>query len=326
MPGKSKRKTLWQMVPAFIREDFVRKLIALILATIIYIGVLDRLGVNQDISGVRIPVKPPSSFVIIQDQMPTVTLTVSGSQSIIKRLKPEDFSVSNIEIQAERYQQGKPYELKLRPENIRAPIGVSVVSANPEILRIDIDKVETKEVLVRVKFDQNEPLPPGYKLDRHTVHPDKVMITGPSSSIGKLDYITTEPISLDRITQNFDITKKLVVHLPNVKVSPPQVKISAEISREFEEKTYTALPIRLISGENQKANSAELKETVHAQVMISAPSEILRTLSADDIKVFVDVSNLKESGTYTLPLECWIGKNKIEVKTIRPEKVRVKIK
>ncbi len=314
------------MVPAFIREDFVRKLIALILATIIYIGVLDRLGVNQDISGVRVPVKTPSSFVIIQDQMPTVTLTVSGSQSIIKRLKPEDFSVSNIEIQEERYQQGKPYELKLRPENFRAPIGVSVVSVNPEILRIDIDKVETKEVLVRVKFDQNEPLPPGYKLDRHTVHPDKVMVTGPSSSIGKLDYITTEPISLDRITQNFDITKKLVVHLPNVKVSPLQVKISAEISREFEEKTYTALPIRLISGENQKANSAELKETVHAQVMISAPSEILRTLSADDIKVFVDISNLKESGTYTLPLGCWIGKNKIEVKTIRPEKVKVKIK
>ena len=314
------------MVPAFIREDFVRKLIALILATIIYIGVLDRLGVNQDISGVRIPVKPPSGFVIIQDQMPTVTLTVSGSQSIIKRLKPEDFSVSNIEIQAERYQQGKPYELKLRPENIRAPIGVSVVSVNPEILRIDIDKEEAKEVFVRVKFDPNEPLPPGYKLDRHTVHPDKVRITGPSSSIGKLDYITTEPISLDRITLNFEITKKLVVHLPNVKVSQPQVIISAEISREFEEKTYTALPIRLISGENQKENSAELEETVHAQVMISAPSEILRTLSADDIKVFVDVSNLKESGTYTLPLGCWIGKNKIEVKAIRPEKIKVKIK
>ena len=98
-------------IPGFIRKDFVRKLMAFILASIIYIAVLDRLSTNHDIPGVAVPIKPPPGFVLMEEGSPAVRVPVSGSQNLLKRLKPEDFTVSGIEIDPLKYQEGKPYIL-----------------------------------------------------------------------------------------------------------------------------------------------------------------------------------------------------------------------
>ena len=46
----NKRKKLWRKVPGIIRHDFVRKLLALLLALIVYAAVTDKMGVERDIN------------------------------------------------------------------------------------------------------------------------------------------------------------------------------------------------------------------------------------------------------------------------------------
>lgn len=315
-----------KLIPRFIRKDFVRKLMAVILASIIYVAVLDRLSTNHEIPGITVPIKPPPGFVLMEEGNPVVKVTVSGSQSLLKRLKVEDFSVSGLEIDPSNYQEGEPYILPLSPSNIHAPLGISVVSVSPESLRVDIDKQITKELHVQAVYDSKMPLPPGYAISKITVSPQNVRITGPSVIVAKLNNMKTLPISLDGMTQSFDVNAEVQVSRPDIKVSPGKVLVQTEIKREIERKTYVGLPIRIMKGKDNESAEVDLLNTNLVSVIVSAPSEILRKLSPGEIKVYVDISDLGKSGNHELDLGCWIADNGVIVESIHPKKVKVKIK
>ena len=50
------RKKLWRKVPGIIRHDFVRKVLALLLALIVYAAVTDKMGVERDIHNVAVEI------------------------------------------------------------------------------------------------------------------------------------------------------------------------------------------------------------------------------------------------------------------------------
>ena len=326
MPDNVKHNPLLQMVPGFIRKDFVRKLMAVILASIIYTAVIDRLNATHEIPGIPVPVKAPPGFVIMEDGNPVIKVTVSGSQSLLKRLKPEDFSVSGVEINPEGYREGKPYVLYVSPENVHSPIGIKVVSVSPESFRFDIDKEESRSLPVEAVFDSKMPLPPGYAVTKVNVSPQHVRVTGPSIILEKLDVVKTEPISLDRITQSFDINTDVVISRPDIKVSPGKVLVQTEIQREFDTRTFIGLPIRIMKGKDNEDSLVDLYDVKLATVTVSAPSEILKDLTPGEIKAYIDISGFGNKGVYELELGCWVTDNRVEVKSLHPETVKVKIR
>ena len=93
MPETEKKRSVWKKCYDIIRYDWIRKIIALVLTSIIYIAVLDRLSISHDLPGIGIPINPPSGFVVMQKGAPTVRLVVTGSQNRLKRLKPEDIGL-----------------------------------------------------------------------------------------------------------------------------------------------------------------------------------------------------------------------------------------
>ncbi|MBE6405337.1 MAG: hypothetical protein E7040_04875 [Lentisphaerae bacterium] len=324
MQSDEKKKRFLRMIPGFIRKDFVRKLIAFVLAAIIYVAVLDRLSISHEIPGVEIPINPPSNFVVIEKGSPAVRLTVTGSQSHLKRLKPEDFTISDIEIKPEKYKEGQPYILELSPSNFHGPLGVTVVSVSPEILRIDIDKLETKELPVKAEFDLQQPLPAGYKIDRCIISPEKVRVTAPAMILKTMKEVKTTQINLDNMTSSFDINKDLVSPSPDIKISPQEVGVRIDIVRNFEEKTFTDLEID-IARRPTDSQHIELESVKVASVTLSASGENLHKLSMDDISIFVPAKNLTKPGTYTVKLNCSCPGG-INIVRIIPETVKVTVK
>lgn len=323
MQSDDKKKRILRMIPGFIRKDFVRKLIAFILAAIIYVAVLDRLSISHEIPGVEIPIKPPSNFVVIEKGSPSVRLTVSGSQSHLKRLKPEDFTISDVEIKPEKYREGQPYILELSPSNFHGPLGVSVVSVSPETLRIDIDKLETIELPVKAEFDPRQPLPQGYKIERCRITPEQVRVTAPAMILKAMKDVKTAPISLDNMTVSFDITKNLVIPSQDIKISPQEVVIQTEIVRTFEEKTFSDLKIHILQDSDRQV---ELNDVKYVTVTLSAASEVLHRLPANSIKVYISTSNLSVPGQQTVKLDCTVSGKDINVVRIVPETVKVTVK
>ena len=287
---------------------------------------MERLSTSHDISGIHISVKPPPGFVLMEEGTLSVKVTVTGSQSLLKRLKANDFSVSGIEIDPDQYQEGKPYILQILPENIHSPIGTTVVSVSPETFRIDIDKEETRDLPVEAVFDSKMPPPPGYAVTKVNVSPQYVRVTAPSMILEKLQVMKTEPISLDRMTQSFDINTDVVLSRPDIKVSPGKVLVQTEIKREIEKMVFPGLPVRIMKGSDNENRDVEILNERHASVTVSAPSEILKRLTPPEIKVYVDVSGLGKDGVHEVRLGCWVAGNDVVVERIHPETMKVRIK
>lgn len=323
MPKNERMRSLLTFLYNIVRKDFSRKLIALVLTAIIYVAVLDRLSVSHDIPGIDIPINPPSGFVVMQAGTPSVRLTVTGSQSRLKRLKPEDFRITDIEIKPEKYVEGKPYVLQLSPSNFHAPLGVTVVSVSPESLRIDIDKLETLRLPVKASFDPNHPLPTGYKVEECSFNPSEVFVTAPSMFLrGKnaIKEVITYPIGLSNMTGSFDIDQKILSPRPGIKISPETVSGRVHIIRKFGEKTYKDLKIRIMQNPGQTAKLAEIS---HAAVKLSASSEILNELISDDIHVYVFAGDLPPNGSGMLKLNCTVNGKDVTILSITPERVKV---
>lgn len=323
MPETEKRRPVWKKCFDLVRRDWIRKVIALVLTSIIYIAVLDRLSITHDLPGINIPINPPSGFVVMQKGTPTVRLVVTGSQNRLKRLKPEDFNVTDVEIDPKKYVEGKPYILQLSPSNFHAPLGVSVVSVSPESLRIDIDKLETVNLPVTAIFDPSQPLPSGYKVDRCTISPAKVRVTAPSVFLrgaNAIKEVKTHPIGLDNMTGTFDINKNIEIPRPDIKISPEEVMIRTSIVRNFEEKTYKNLKIRIMQ---ESGRNIELADTTFATVKLSASSEVLHKLSSEDIRVYVSASDFVPGSSGILKLYCTVNSKDVTVTSITPESVKV---
>ena len=326
MQKNEKIRSVWTTLYNIVRKDFVRKIIALLLTIIIYVAVLARLSVSHDIPGIDIPINPPSGFVVMQKGSPTVRLTVTGSQNRLKRLKPEDFKVTDLEIKPEKYVEGKPYILQLSPSNFHAPLGVSVESVSPESLRIDIDKLESMELPVKAAFDPLQPLPAGYKVGHYEISPEKVRVTAPSMFLkGKnaIREVTTLPIGLDNMTGTFDVNKNISILRPDIKISPENVRVRLFIVRKFEEKTYKNLKIRIMQDSGKNIVLADNRQ---ATVKLSASGEILHKLTNDDIRVYVSASDLPPNGSGDLKLYCTVNNRDVTVTSIIPEKVKVIVK
>lgn len=314
----------WQkFIPKILRKDFIRKIIALFLASIIYVAVMDRLNTSREVPGIHIQLKTPSGFVLIEKGTPTVRLSVTGSQSRLKTLKPEDFTISGLEIKPENYEEGKSYILPLSPSNFHGPLGVSVASVSPESLQIHIDKLETKDLRVRADYDPKMPPPRGYIVKGTTVTPEFVRVTAPSIVLRNLEDVKTFPIELNTMTQDFDIDKNIVIPRLGMKVSPQSVVVRTKIERKFEEKTFSDLKINIMQDSN---GQFELPLVEYANVTISAPSEVMQNLSYDNIKVYAFVGKNLEKGTHSLKLQCNVGISGATVLRIHPETVKVTIK
>ena len=326
MPETEKKRSVWKVCYNLIRKDWVRKLIALVLTAIIYVAVLDRLSITHDIPGIDVPINPPSGFVVMQKETPTVRLVVTGSQSLLKRLKPEDFKITDVKINPEKYVEGKPYILQLSPANIHAPLGVTVVSVSPESLRIDIDKLETVDLPVTPTIDKSQSLPSGYKVAGHTIFPPTVRVTAPSMFLkgtNAIKEVKTKPIGLDNMTGTFDINKNIEIPRPDIKISPVEVMVRTNIVREFEEKTYKNLKIRVMQDSGSNIELADIK---HATVKLSASIEVAKKLSHDDILVYVSASDLATNRTGKLKLRCTVNNKDVTVISVIPESVKVIIK
>ena len=322
----SEQKTVpvWKkMIPGFIRKDFVRKIIALFLASIIYVAVLDRLSTSREIPGIHIPLKAPAGFVLIEKGSPAVRLSVTGSQSKLKELKPEDFTFSEIEIKPENYEEGKSYTLPLSPSNFHGPLGVTVVSVSPESLQVHIDKLVTKDLKVKAEYDTTFPLPHGYVVKGTTVTPELVRVTAPSMVMRNLEDIKTLPVELNTMTQDFDIDKNILVPYDGMKVSPQSVVVRTKIERKFEEKTFSDLKINIMQDSNWRF---ELPSVEYADVTLSAPLEILQKLTSENIKVYAFVGKNIKSGSHTLKLQCNVNTPGVTVLKISPETVKVTLK
>ncbi len=326
------KKLLWKKVPGIIRHDFVRKILALLLALIVYAAVTDKMGVERDIHNVAVEIPDvltlpgisgSISLLKIEGKQPKVKIRVRGSERFLKNLSDDDFTIPNPVFKPEGYVPGAPYKLHLSPYDVKGPSRVKILSVEPSVLHVDFDVQKVKTVHVKPVFDTKKPLPEGYAVRKVVLSPQEVRVTGPGLVLAKLESLQTKPIPLAGITQSFDYNAEIALSAPSLKVSPENVFVQIDIFRNIGTLTFPLLPLRLLDDMTQ--NRCEFLTASRIDVTLSGPKGHLAKLHQDDVKPYIDISAFDQPGIYNMEISCWVKNNMFRVVKIQPSTVKVKI-
>ncbi|MCP4202824.1 MAG: hypothetical protein GY769_12930 [bacterium] len=160
---------------------------------------------------------PGSSDLIVLDPVLRVQVRLRGQTNLISALNPAQVSVV---VDLRNAEQG-PIEVPLAPDNVVRPQGLEVLSIQPNLLSLEVDRVisEFRPVSVRLA---GEPAA-GAVAGVPDVVPPRVLVQGPESILATVDSLVTRPVLLDGHALDFEEQALVVSPSPLVQVMQPTV-------------------------------------------------------------------------------------------------------
>ncbi len=126
---------------------------------------------------------------------------------------------------------------------LEGAVDLSAIAVFPALLRLDVDRLETRRLPVRLAGSL-EPAE-GFVLTSDPVlEPELVKLTGPRSVLDTLSFIETEPVDLKGRKRDVAEELDLVAPAPSVLLDVTQVRLSATLQRRAERR-FTGIPLRV---------------------------------------------------------------------------------
>lgn len=302
----------WEVIKQWLRglvtEDWPMKLIALLIALVLWFGVSGQRTMSTSrIRGVHLSFRVPSGAEISNDPVQEVEITVTGDKRNIDRINKNDLTVT---VDLSNY---KPSELvvPLKPEivSVELPNSVKLDEIQPNKIVLRLEKSEEKLVEVRPSFEGQ--LPEGYEIYTTTVVPARARIRGPESYVSLIDRVPTERINLDGHKEDF-VARQISVNPVNPKVTflDAVVDVSIKIGEQRMEKTIINLPVK------DELTGKTAKET--ASVVLYGPRTAIEKVKADNFQIML----VTDSGGKLVPTLVWqpnFTPEGIEVRSVKPE-------
>ncbi len=310
---------------SLVRRDFWRKLIALGFALMVYLGVEEKLAEEQRISGVPVEIALPPELIDMEPQAHHITVTVRASKLMMKNLTGNDLRVT-VPVSYKNFVAGQPYTVHLTPELFRKK-GVRVVAIDPgeQELVLNLQRRKSRNATVRAVLE-SENLSRDYTVGEVRCIPSEVQLTGPEQLINDLEQISTLPVKLDpSVTESFEYTASLKVPAGVISL-PTRVTVQVDIVKNVASRTFKALPVGLlIEPGAERLPRVELLGASRVEVTVSGLEQTVSELPREEVKPYLDLAGLTEPGVYTVAVKCYVKGDRIDVRSIYPEEIQVKI-
>ncbi|MDP4086118.1 MAG: CdaR family protein [Bacillota bacterium] len=279
------------------------KIIALLLAFLLYSSVpqtsnkLINVPGNQTIATITdVPVKAyyDTDNLVVLGIPNTVKVQVKGPVSLVQPAKVlKDFEVY-VDLKNAKIGNQK---VKFHINNLSDKLKAEVV---PATVNVSVQEKVTKEFRVSAEFNNNL-IADGFAAGTPIIEPDKVKITGAKDVVDRIGYVKAA-VNLKQ-PPNATITKYAQIRVLDrdlnrldVQVEPDTVKVTIPIKN-----TSKTVPINIIqkgtppSGVSIDSISLDAKEAT-----VAGNDTALK--ATDHVRVEVDVSNITDDTTQTLPV------------------------
>jgi len=305
---------------SFIVSDYPRKLLALVFAVMLYIGVSRQIFVERNIPSVPVEVKLAPELSFIAKPHYQVTLTVRGAERALQKLNPEDFSGA-VYVGPENRVSDDVYLVHMRADMFKQKPGVKIV--NEPVLKLNLQRRISKRVQVKAQFSGR--LSDEYHCSDVRCIPAEVVVSGPELMLKSLDTVFTEPIPLaETVTDPFEYESRLAVPA-DLQFATTKVMVQVEIIKSFEQRRIGGLPVRLMQDGSDKLKAVTAEPAQSADVTLSGLSTRLAALKPGDIRLFADLSDIRKPGIYTVPLRSSCAVEGVSVKAVTPGEIKVKV-
>lgn len=309
-------------IPGIIRHDYLRKLIAVCFALLVWWKISMQIGVEEIIRNVPVNVVTTEQTINLDEAVKYVDIAVRGrSQKRLNMLSPSDFKIQ-LDVGDNAYAPTKPVSFKLiRAASISKPFGINITKTNPEILVLRFDKMASKELPIIARFTGMTS--EDYACGEVKLVPDKALISGPESVMNSITRLQTEPIFLDRrTTEDFEFIAKITEPHAKVSVVPSKTLAQVEIYRKFDTRVFSGIPIYVLGTANSGKTVRKITPS-NVDITISGVKSTLEVMNGSELSVFLDITSLKEPGLYKVKAQCFISLPNIKVNTITPSEIEV---
>lgn len=188
-----------------ILENGIYKLVSFIVAAIVWVTVLGRRDVSLTRS-VDVDFHTGANLVVMNDVPTQVDFRISGSRFAIKKIQRRE--MDPIRIDVSNVGPGRRL-ISVPDDSLRLPLGLRVVSIQPQSLFLELAESVSKKLPVRPFFAG--PSADDLGIDVKSILPPQVELRGASQILSKVDEIATEKIDLSALQLHDGETKEFSV-------------------------------------------------------------------------------------------------------------------
>jgi YbbR domain-containing protein len=245
----------------------------------------------------------PAGFEIASDG-----LTVETNQVLISGPQSQVEQVTEALIQLNLRQRRNTFSDDFRLVPVDADGNpVDDITIEPSTVEVSVP-IQPRADIKQVSVTPNilvDTLPDSYSLSSIVYSPQVILISGPPEALENAPgTLFTEPIDLTNHTTSFEATT--VVQVPDSRlfvIGTPTVQVSIGITPLLSSRQFDRIPIEKVGlAPNYRAESSPSEVTV----LITGPQSVVNTLSADNLRVIVDLNGLG-AGSHQLTPEVGIN-------------------
>ena len=292
------------------KNDWALKLLALVFAVILWFYAdAEQNPITNKQFDIPVQYINQAEEYVISDGAPTVRVTVRGKGTDLSSLRSDDFTAT-VDLSGAMPGDNE-YDIVIEAPNVAERF-----SYQPTKTRLVVDRMQTKQVPVRVQTTGT--LPTGYELISTDVTPEQVTISGLEKDLSAISFVETEEIDISHMVE--ETTREVALELPESAAVQGEQRIAVHfvIQEQQAHSNYEAT----IEQENVAEGLTASLERQTATLLLSGNQNLLTNQSElAQIYVYVDCTGL-EAGQYQLPLQVrYTGS--LEVAQITPATVTV---
>jgi YbbR domain-containing protein len=241
------------MIKKYFSRKFFLKIFSLMASLFIWMYVVSSAEIEIT-KLVPVKIELPDGMSIKNEMTKEVTFRFRGPGLFVRKYLEKDLT---IDVKKNRfYKKGiTKYNIRLEQFKFKLPIGVELMSMEPRILQLNLER--TREKLVKVKPVFSQKILDQYNIKEIKVFPDKIKISGPRSLVKGINIVETKTIEdlKSNDTSSFFVTiprtdSRILLH-------EKAVEISYTLQSKNIEFTFTQVPIifqsvKLIKNVNPK--------------------------------------------------------------------------
>lgn len=242
------------------------------------------------VTDVPLTIQPPPDWSVVDCSAKTIDVAFLGTRDDLRYLNRELIKAT---VDARARQNNEPFTVVLGPANVNIFGNARIDFIRPAVVTLRLDREIQKQVPVKVET-QNL-LPDGYEIEKTVVTPAAVLLSGPAQILDGVESVSTAPVDLDGRIRSFNKRRLPLAPAENfagVKLDPTAVTLDMSIVERSISGRFPDMPILPLVAPG-RGRRIDLEPDV-ATLTVKGRPELVNALVAEDLRLFVDLSELDD--------------------------------
>ena len=289
MESKEQGQHFWRRARALLLNNIWLKLISLLMAFTLWFIVTGG-PKREEMISIRLGLERyvPAGWAIASSYDDEAILRVRGRDDGISRLldpgavnRLVSINIPSSAIEPKRGVQ----RIQLNTSDVSLPSGVEVLTIDPSVVLLQLDRVATAQKPVRIVVEGTPKQ--GFRLIGEPVaDPAEITVTGASSIIESIDHVEAQ-VSLNERGKNDGVAAITLQRNPLVRYSSNAVEVALDIVEVNDTRTLTLNPHNFIYSDGASSYTVDV-DPLEIVLTVEGPSTWVAALRPEEIQLVLN--------------------------------------